>query len=801
MSEHKIKSPSKDVPLSPVFHTILAAENKTSELFVKSFQYQGENIATKHLGQIFGFFEIPDTQEDNAYIVNFLASVVKKEYFINPKRSASDSFEAALHKINLALTELVKQGNTGWLGKIHGVVCVIERSAFHFSVTGDAAILLYRDQQVTLISEGLADKDAALHPLKTFLEISSGALIPQDKILITSPELFTLCDSETLRKNAFRMDKNGFARYVRAALVNELPLGVSTIIDIELAPLPSRPKKKAAAIREESREKLQNVFSSAPFIEPEPRETTEVAEEGEGLPLEDLLPSEYTDKKTGHIYVQGEAPNGIYKEPGFFSTFIEETLRPLSQLLGRTFKRFTKKSRKTVSKQALVIGAGGKELSQNLWKLSKEKGALLASQSRQALKARMQSLKERREQKKSLPQEEDFLAPENDFVITEEFTEDVHLAPSLPEEGSSSLPDYSTPEIPEDAVPLSKRQEALKRFSASYQAPQKRIPPQASFNLLAGTAALFSSLFARIQNFFIPFSRTKKIILGVLLLLVLVGSISPKIYRSFANKEVLEQTSPEPSALGTVPAPAVPELNAETTLTSWSEGESILLVAAENNMVVVTPKTIIFNGKVIPFVANGTIKSATYMTDLRMLFLWSTSNELVSWSLVDQKFTANNLPLPANTEVSGLGAYLTYLYVLDKNAGTIYRFARTDGGFSEPTTWLRTALPKESARAFVVNDTIRIATDTAIDQYLRGTKEKTISEESYQVLGSSNNKTFTLGVETSLGKITIWDGDGNAVYEGSFDELKGISGVAYNESNKKLSVTKDQNLREYSLQW
>ncbi len=796
MIENQIKRPPQDVPLTTVFHTILAAENKTSELFVKSFHYQGENITTKHLGQIFGFFEIPDTQEDNAYIVNFLASVVKKEYFINPKRSATDSFEAALHKVNLALTELVKQGNTGWLGKLNGVVSVIENNRFHFSVTGDASILLYRDQQVSLISEGLADKDAALHPLKTFLEISSGALLPNDKILITSPELFTLCHPETLRKNAFRMDKNGFARFVRAALVNELPLGVSTIIDLEPAPAPVRPKKKAAILREESREKLQNVFSSAPFVETEPKEESKYVIQEEKT----ILPTEYTDQKTGHIYVQGESHYGTYREPSSWQRFMDEYIRPLVEALSVSLKRLTKKSRKALTKNAAVMSAKGSELSRNLWQLSREKSAHLATKSNETLKSKIEAIKARRMQKEAFLESEKFLEVEE----TPQESEEVY--PSLPvPDALESEPFPISVESPTDfseEPPLTTRQRALQRFSPEYQAQKNALPdasPSFSLSVLGDIVRSFSS---SLGKKFTSLSKKQISAIVVLLLVVIVGVITLKSdFTLFSQSSEEKPPVSENTPVNPVQEPSPkPQLANATERASWEEGNGILVVTTDESTVVVTPKSIIFNNKVLPFVANGSIESAAHMPDLRMIFLWSSANELVSWSLVDQKFTANIFPIPANVDASGLGAYLTYLYALDKNAGTIYRFARIEGGFSEPTTWLKTSLPKGSVQDFAVNDTIRIA-GTTTDQYLRGVKEKTLSESAYQVLDASSNRTFTLGLETGTGKLTIWNADGNVVHEGTYPELSGASAMAYNETSKKLLVAKERKLTEYSLSW
>lgn len=75
-----------------------------------------------------GIFEIDDSSEDSKYIVNFLFSVAKNEYFCNPRRGATESFEAALHKINVALAEIVKHGNIRWLGKLHGTIAILRET-------------------------------------------------------------------------------------------------------------------------------------------------------------------------------------------------------------------------------------------------------------------------------------------------------------------------------------------------------------------------------------------------------------------------------------------------------------------------------------------------------------------------------------------------------------------------------------------------------------------------------------------------------------------------------------------------
>lgn len=159
MAERKPPSKNTTAPvLERTVSDILVAENRSAEPFVKTFVLSGDNVTKMDLGTLVGVLEIEEKSEDSAYIVNFLASVAKKEYFSNPRRGPIESFEATLHKINVALTELVKHGNISWLGKLHGALGILEKNHFHFSVTGEGSILLFRGDSCMEISEGLASR-------------------------------------------------------------------------------------------------------------------------------------------------------------------------------------------------------------------------------------------------------------------------------------------------------------------------------------------------------------------------------------------------------------------------------------------------------------------------------------------------------------------------------------------------------------------------------------------------------------------------------------------------------------------
>lgn len=331
--------------LEKIITEILVANKRSVLPFVKIFNYSGENIAVSQLGALVGVFEIAEQSEESAYIVNFLASVAKKEYFINPRRGAVESFEAALHKINLALSMLVKHGNTAWLGKLNGAIASLEKNNIHFSVTGEAKIFLLRNGHFSDISLNLASEESSLHPIKTFVEVGSGRLLIGDKIIIASPEPLELFPLDDLKKNAVRMDNERFAQFLRTALINELDMAGTIVIDI----YESQPViiKKQEIKNEET---LNNVFSERAFA---PQIKIEAADlENQKNKETKIASKEYIDAKTGHIYVQGDEPTKPSSHPSL------ERARFLAEEAGRRIIGFFYNQRKILikgKKQGLIF--------------------------------------------------------------------------------------------------------------------------------------------------------------------------------------------------------------------------------------------------------------------------------------------------------------------------------------------------------------------------------------------------------------------------------------------------------------
>lgn len=199
------QQPDSDIP-SLFFHLhdfTFSSSRKTRDWFCDVFVYEPENIDERPLGSLFLLGEVSQgEQEKTKHVLNLIASILKKEYYRLPKRGPRRSFEAALQKVNTALADFTIQGNTSWLGNIHALAGSFDGHILRITRCGDARCFLVRDRQILDISESL-EQDSEVskneQPLKTFMNVVSGALAPDDIVLFATRRLFYHISLEQLR--------------------------------------------------------------------------------------------------------------------------------------------------------------------------------------------------------------------------------------------------------------------------------------------------------------------------------------------------------------------------------------------------------------------------------------------------------------------------------------------------------------------------------------------------------------------------------------------------------------------------
>lgn len=162
------------------------------------FIYEPENIEEQNLGNLFIVGELKDQPRNSSYIMNVLASKIKKEFYSNTKRSAEESLEAGLAEANKTLADLAEQGNGEYVGKLSMVCGTYRNSRFYLSQIGRIKSLLIRKGQLLEIV-----KDEGGKPISTkraFNNIASGELADGDLVIFSSEGLFDVVPLDALRQ-------------------------------------------------------------------------------------------------------------------------------------------------------------------------------------------------------------------------------------------------------------------------------------------------------------------------------------------------------------------------------------------------------------------------------------------------------------------------------------------------------------------------------------------------------------------------------------------------------------------------
>ncbi len=164
--------------------------NPKLEAFNNVFYYHSDDYFHNKMGSLFGIIQVLDYSEQSEYIPNLLTSVIKKEFYSQPKRTTEESFEAALKKANLALADLAEHDIVNWNNKLHAMVGAFNNNTLYFTQVGNASIFLGRENKLLNLSEN--NPSPAPHPIKTFQDVVVGEISNRDKIIFAGPTIYNV---------------------------------------------------------------------------------------------------------------------------------------------------------------------------------------------------------------------------------------------------------------------------------------------------------------------------------------------------------------------------------------------------------------------------------------------------------------------------------------------------------------------------------------------------------------------------------------------------------------------------------
>ncbi len=166
-----------------------------------------------------------ETKYARATVQNMIETV-EDVFFVDPEQSAYERFEATLKEINVILKNLKEKRGAKSLGSISAILAAFTESELHLTQSKQAEAYLVRKGKLSMISEGLGGGKSE----DLFVNIASGELMPDDKVIFTTSRLLRLATQSQL----VQLLNDGVTEAVDAMreLVmaeNELSLGVGCV--------------------------------------------------------------------------------------------------------------------------------------------------------------------------------------------------------------------------------------------------------------------------------------------------------------------------------------------------------------------------------------------------------------------------------------------------------------------------------------------------------------------------------------------------------------------------------------------
>jgi hypothetical protein len=837
------KMDNKIPRLEPQFHDVLICKKNDCRPFLEVLIEEPENITHQNLGILVGIFQIDDRSEDSSYVVNYLISIIKKEYFSRANRGPVENFEAALHKANLALAKLATHENIGWIGSINAICAVIEKNNLLLSQTGNASAFLLRATTLAEITEApLEETDS--NPLKTFQDVISGKIEKNDKLIFTTKELFDIFSLEEIKKSALKFSRENFIQFLNTALVNELDQVATLVIDIS--------EKIPEPVELPSAKKIDqtNVFSQTAFqkeLSPRMLEKARIKEENITKERQAMIlelkedAKDFVDKKTGHIYIKeprnfssedSEGKTGIDFAP------IKEKLSDLTTLVLLGLKQVKNKTTNIAlpiwqkgtskisqirlrEKNILVKNAPIKiaqqvksEKSESKVKLSTvtiaKAGASIGVKAKTAyskLEIKSKTLIFLEIVKKSA----DFLSAKTTDGLILLLQRPTRLTIEAIDFFKNKWQTYRAKKIAPKYPTKKTTRYPWENISTNPAAPSETNSPKPIATFLEKATSLGKIIetkkilpnFSRLKQILTSFDRKQKIsALAVLILLLVV----PYWIVKWENKPEEKPVAIEEAPPIFLPLEKDLRVSRIEKLSGVYIGNILKIINLNNKFFALKEREIIDleNKKSLPLPAEFQNPELFFgMDDLNLIFLIK-DNKITSLSPTTGKLQNNTLNFSPDGKIIDAKTYLTYIYLLDASNNQIYRAPRAEGGFGEKTTWTKEALNLASAKSLAINENIFVLNGQTILKLFRGKKldfsiETTATPLVPDKLYAQNTGTNLYVLDKTNARIIKLNNDGKILAQYYNTEIATASDFSASEENNLIYISGKDGVKSFEM--
>lgn len=239
---------------------IVCCPKNQDQCFSAVFSYTPERINEQKLGSLYIVGQITDHANNQAsYFLNLIASIIKREYYSQKHSTALQALESALHKANLALSDLLENnGQSQWLKSLDLLAAAYSANKIYLANTNKARALLIRKSQIAeIITNSVNAKNNSSHPLKTFSNIAIGKLEQNDVLILTTPWLLSNFSREEIKKFTAKDDLSKFFQQIRAQIKQEKSLALAVL---KIISKNSKSKRKPKSLGKQEKLNLENLI-------------------------------------------------------------------------------------------------------------------------------------------------------------------------------------------------------------------------------------------------------------------------------------------------------------------------------------------------------------------------------------------------------------------------------------------------------------------------------------------------------------------------------------------------------------
>jgi hypothetical protein len=163
--------------------------NIDKDIKLKTFSFKPSEASKLHLGSLYILAEEINYLPIDQNLLDDLANVIKEEFYSSHERPAEVSFKEALRKGNLFLAKKAEAGDVNWLGNLNIAVLNLGNFLLNFTRAGTIRIILSRGDQLKDLGQEIETHGTG-SAIKFFSSMSTGRLVLNDKIILSTQQLF-----------------------------------------------------------------------------------------------------------------------------------------------------------------------------------------------------------------------------------------------------------------------------------------------------------------------------------------------------------------------------------------------------------------------------------------------------------------------------------------------------------------------------------------------------------------------------------------------------------------------------------